>query len=91
LNKIKNALIKEFWTDDESIIEKDQDRFIPQDEEHNEDTCIDQFIPEEESAVEEAIAKKINVKDLLKKKLERNYLSNRDESLKQMRKSKKSI
>jgi hypothetical protein len=88
LTKIKNALIKEFWSDDESITEKDQDRFIPQD---NEDTCIDQFIPEVESTVEEAIEKKRNVKDLLRKKLERNYLSTKDDSLKQPRKSKKSI
>ena len=90
LREIKKSMLDEYFIYDESKTNQQdvlQDGFVP---ENSEIDCLGQFIPEEESAVGESPEKKINVKDLLKKKLEKKLLESKNDVSKQEKKSKKS-
>ena len=84
-------MLDEYFIYDKSITNQQdvqQDGFIP---ENSEIDCLDHFIPEEESAVGESAEKKLNVKDLLKKKLEKKLLESKNDVSRGEKKSKKSI
>jgi hypothetical protein len=90
LREIKKSILDEYFIYDERKNNQQdiqQGGFIP---ENSEIDCLGQFIPETDSTAGESAEKKINVKDLLKKKLENKLLESKNDVLKQEKKSKKS-